>query len=109
VCGDGNQIPPPKTPQTGEVEGPASAGTSVILLIIGTIALVTAAIGCIYMKKKKENQANNNSGNVEKIQNNNNTVTIMDADLDSREGNNNVGEDTKLIGKQVDSKTEGEY
>jgi len=44
VCGDGNQIPPPKTPQTGEVEGPASAGTSVILLIIGTSVKFTSEL-----------------------------------------------------------------
>jgi len=103
VCGDGNKGPTAKTPESGEIET-ASAGTSVILLIVGTIALVTAAIGCIYMKKKKENHANNNGAHVEKIQNNNNSTlvpVIMDDDMTED------GERTKLFVEQ-DSKTEGE-
>jgi len=105
VCAD---IPSPaKTPKASE--GPESAGTSVILLIIGTIALVTAAIGCIYMKKKKENQANDDSRRVEKIQHGNNTAIVLDADLESKGDANNDEENTKLIGKQVDSKAEGEF
>lgn len=98
VCGDKKSEP--KTPKASE--DPESAGTSVILLIIGTIALVTAAIGCIYMKKKKENQANDDSKPVRSI---NNTVIVMEGDGSNA---NNDGENAKLIGEQVDSKSEGE-
>ena len=66
------------------------------------IALVTAAIGCIYMKKKKENQANDDSKPVRSI---NNTVIVMEGDGSNA---NNDEENAKLIGEQVDSKSEGE-
>jgi hypothetical protein len=61
------------------------------------------------MKKKKENQANDDSRRVEKIQHGNNTAIVLDADLESKGDANNDEENTKLIGKQVDSKAEGEF
>ena len=54
------------------------------------------------MKKKKENQANDDSKPVRSI---NNTVIVMEGDGSNA---NNDEENAKLIGEQVDSKSEGE-
>lgn len=61
------------------------------------------------MKKKKENQANDDSRRVDKIQPGNNTLIVMEADLESKgDEEQMMKENTKLIGKQNDSKAEGE-
>ncbi|CAG5099210.1 Oidioi.mRNA.OKI2018_I69.XSR.g16346.t2.cds [Oikopleura dioica] len=100
------------TPKSDPVDAASTAGTSVILLIIGTIALVTAAIGCIYMKKKKENEQQNQPGRVQSIDETftsrkDGNVTIMENDLNPAENQSLLQGQQDEFSQKPDSKPEG--